>query len=521
MTTTTTTTLMSTKTTEIALVGNGDNLVNIEYSTNSASIIRSENLGSSVAGVIFGEQTNKAYISTVANLYSYNISYYVDSDETQRMIDVTNADGDIISTYRKNDNLLWALQSYNGKVAKMNPSNLSIIKTYNGIDAPFKIRYSAFHNAYFVAGSHILWKIDSLDVVTSVYEINNYILKDFDVSENGLICMIFRGVTNDIIRIVKGDQYAFVLDNKIGAGTVAFCKYCNKGRFYVLAELNTGSDEYSAVHYVFNSVTNQLSSMSSENARSVTTTTTTLGTTTKAVKVISPSIGNQVQIGQEYDIKWISSKGITDSVKIELYKGSTLYSVLSNKVDNTGIFSWSVSSDIEEDDDYGIKITWLAASSDSNNYDSGGTFSILKNIATTTTTTTTRITEHAIGIDYGVASDWILIILASGLYGIFELEAMTFYGLLQLGISNPTAFATRSMVINGSSKQSKFRIFVGSQMYCSDRWDSGIVESSLKSCYYGGGSNLVSGQKYYVHIQSYSEKYGWSEIQIQEFVMLK
>jgi hypothetical protein len=506
---------------EVVLVGTSNNaLVDVEYNTNSAGIVHSKDLGSPVAGIIFGENTNKAYISTTANVSSYAVSYYANSaSEMYQVLSVANTDGAIISTYRKSDNSLWAIQSYNGKVAKMDPDDLSVIKTYDNFDAPYKIRYSSFHNVYFVAGSHILWKIDNLDVITSVYEINDYILKDFDVSESGLVCMLFKGNTNDIIRIVSNDLYTFVLDKKVDNGKVAFCKYCGKGIFYVLNELGTGSAIYSCIHYVYDSSTNILRQASSEDVLSFTSTTTTLGVTSRTIQITSP-ISGSLQIGQTYDVRWISSKSVNDSVKIELYKGNVLYDTLSSNSNNTGIFSWKV-GETEEGENYAIKVTWLAASSDPNNYDLGGVFSILKNIQTTTTTTTTRLTERAIGIDYSSASDQILIILASGNYMVFVLASMTGYGLLSLGILNPTAMATRSMVVGGNDLQSKVRIFVGSQMYFADKWDSGIIDTDLKSMYYGGGPNLVQGEKYYAHIQTYSEKYGWSEIQISEFVVPK
>ena len=55
----------------------------------------------------------------------------------------------------------------------------------------------------------------------------------------------------------------------------------------------------------------------------------------------------------------------------------------------------------------------------------------------------------------------------------------------------------------------------------SDKWDSDIITTKLTSMYYGGGDNLEYGKKYYVHIQTYSLQYGWSDIQIKEFIMPK
>lgn len=525
-TTTTTTTPLITTIKDTVLVGTpASNIVNVEYSANGASVVNTEVLDSSpVASILYAEKTNKAYVSTSNNLYSYEVSYYVNSSSVSKLLSVSNDDGTIISTYRKADNSLWGVQAYEGKVVRMDPATLSILDTYKEFDSPVKIRYSAFHNAYFVVGSNILWKIDASDVVTPVYEINGYNLKDFDVSESGIICMLFRGTTDDIIRVVSNDLYTLLLNRQVGVGTVSFCKYCNEGKFYILVELSTGvgNSSYSAVHYVFDSKTNVLNSVSSENSLTATTTTTTPGKTTKAVQVTSPVGGESIQLGQQYDIRWISSKGVNEFVKIELYSGTTLYSVLSEKTANTGIFSWNVASDIAEGDYYKVKITWLAASSDSNNYDSSANwFSVLKNVVTTTTTTTTRASEHAIGIDYNVTQDHILIVLSSGNYLIFELSTLLSYGFLALGVSNPITMALRSMVIKGSPRQSKVRIFVGSAMYLSDKWDSGIVETELKSMYYGGGGNLKPGGKYYAHIQTFSEAEGWSELNIKEFVMPK
>ena len=73
----------------------------------------------------------------------------------------------------------------------------------------------------------------------------------------------------------------------------------------------------------------------------------------------------------------------------------------------------------------------------------------------------------------------------------------------------------------------------GSYSYslCGRSADNGVCfEFSNKRCirifigstrYYGGGSNLVPGQKYYVNIQTYSEQYGWSELQSKEIVLPK
>jgi len=107
------------------------------------------------------------------------------------------------------------------------------------------------------------------------------------------------------------------------------------------------------------------------------------------------------------------------------------------------------------------------------------------------------------------------------LYFIFSLTDYVIYGLVESGASNVLSIALNNILIRGIDKQSKVRIFVGSAVNQNDMWDSGEVDTELKSMYYGGGDNLESGKKYYVHIQTYSNKYGWSEIQIREFTMPK
>ena len=81
--------------------------------------------------------------------------------------------------------------------------------------------------------------------------------------------------------------------------------------------------------------------------------------------------------------------------------------------------------------------------------------------------------------------------------------------------------AVRADAIGLFDKQSKVRVFVGSEENISDMWDSGVIVTTSLSMFYGGGNNLVAGKKYYVHVQVYSEKNGWSEVQIKSFVMPK
>ena len=77
------------------------------------------------------------------------------------------------------------------------------------------------------------------------------------------------------------------------------------------------------------------------------------------------------------------------------------------------------------------------------------------------------------------------------------------------------------MGIGGINVQTRVRIWVGSDMYLSDKWDSGEILTSLKSMYYGGGHNLEAGKEYYAHIQTYSDAEGWGSVQVVSFIMPK
>jgi len=181
-----------------------------------------------------------------------------------------------------------------------------------------------------------------------------------------------------------------------------------------------------------------------------------------------------------------------------------------------------VPDNLDEAQDYKVRITWASASSDPNDYDdSDAVFSIAESVTTTTTTTALPYTESSVGISYDNDSNQVIIMLQSGLFLVFTLSDSVVYGLIESGTTEVLSVSSNGFTIRGHDAQSKVRIFVGSELYQSDRWDSGIIDTELKSMYYGGGDNLVPGKKYYAHIQTFSELYGWGELQIREFVVPK
>lgn len=519
--TTTTTTAIPSPPNDAFWTGAGHTLANIKYDRESASFTYSEDLGSPVNNVAIDADSSRAYVSSNNFLYRYSSDQYAGSNdrEVAQITSVANDGRAVISLYH--GGFAWAVESYDGNIVKLDATDLSEMGRYSGFDAPYKILWSEFHQSYFVAGSYLLWKIDDAsNTVETIYEINGFQLEDVAISEDGRICMVLGGSGQDLIRVIDNDLFTLLLDERITDANLRFCEYCQEGRFYVLGELSSESTTYAARHYVFDSNSKVLESVDTDDALSTTTTTSTLGTTSKAVEVEFPNGDEQLQIGETYEIRWVSSKSATDFVKIELYRKGQFDSLIAESTPNNGVYEWTIPEGTRARVDYKIQITWISASSDPNNIDqSDEDFEIATTVTTTTTSTTTPPAEQSVGVGYDKNNDQVVILLRSGLYGLFELPTSTFYGMVDSGVTEPIFITTQNVLIGQSDTQEKVRVFVGSQEHYSDKWDSGIVETELTSMYYGGGNNLTPGETYYVHIQTYSQDEGWGELQIKEFVM--
>jgi len=75
--------------------------------------------------------------------------------------------------------------------------------------------------------------------------------------------------------------------------------------------------------------------------------------------------------------------------------------------------------------------------------------------------------------------------------------------------------------IGAGATQTRVRVYVGSQPWQADRWDSGAVATNKTAILYGGGDNLEPGQPYWVHIATYHPESGWSAPAIQRFLVPK
>ena len=507
-----------------ASTSNG-NLDRIRYNTQTSIADFSNVYSSSVNRVVFAPDNDKMYVSTNDYLYIYSIDDYLSGSERQLVLTSPNYDRYNISLH--DGTSLWTLDPYKGNVLKMDVDTLVTTKIYAGFDAPFKIVKSEFHNCYIVAGTHMLWKInDSTSESEVIYEVDDYNISDFDVSKDGKVCLLLHSINEekDVARILNYDFYTFLIDERI-SGYVKFCKYFeyeNKGKFYILVEINSSGTVYQVYHYIYDITTKVLSKIDSSHDLQLTTTTTTATAISQAIKIEKPISGEQIEAGKEYEITWSSSKSISDFVKIELYKGGYLSYEIEAKVENSGIYRWIVPTELINDDNYQIKITWLAANNDAANSDISSNFEVASVLTVTTTTTTFAYSLGAVAIDYNSLDNQIVIMLSTGLFSIFDINSGNTYGLIESGLSNVVWMVIKNVeAVANRVKQTKVRVFVGSSEYLSDKWDSGEIETSLTSMYYGGGNNLVGGQKYYVNIQAYADDLGWSDLQTITFIMPK
>lgn len=82
----------------------------------------------------------------------------------------------------------------------------------------------------------------------------------------------------------------------------------------------------------------------------------------KNIKINSPNGGEKLKQGDTMSIKWESTRGISDSVKLELYKDDKLFYSINGRTGNSGAYDWVIPSDFQVGTGYKIYIEWLSAS---------------------------------------------------------------------------------------------------------------------------------------------------------------
>jgi molybdopterin-binding protein len=91
------------------------------------------------------------------------------------------------------------------------------------------------------------------------------------------------------------------------------------------------------------------------------------------ITVTYPNGGENLSQNSQHDITW-TSKNVTENVKIELLRGTSVSNTISSGTANTGKYSWTVPSGQTVGVDYKIRIT--STSNSSVNDTSDGNFSI-------------------------------------------------------------------------------------------------------------------------------------------------
>lgn len=81
---------------------------------------------------------------------------------------------------------------------------------------------------------------------------------------------------------------------------------------------------------------------------------------TPIVTFVNPIKGITWQQGEYYPIKWMSTVSSSEPVRLQLWKGGSLYSTLAFNTSNDGLFNWVTPASIPDGCDYQLKIYQLS-----------------------------------------------------------------------------------------------------------------------------------------------------------------
>ena len=493
-----------------------EKLHKIEYNSETAKSSYNQNEDGIVRGILNNPNGSDLYITTEDKIKRYICDHYYGEGEEKKMFfeEKVSLDNEykILSYY---DGSVLASLPETGFIEELDGELLSVISSIDGFDSPFKVIKSQYHDAIFVAGTNVLWKYDGN--LEAVYSIEGYKISDFDISKNGKLCIALNGRNDSYIRILDRNFFRMIKNEKIIKGNARFCKFLSNNYFIAISEIDIGGDQFVIRSFLYNTVDGSYNVVNSPNVLKFAEDEQDQTPAENPIDILYPNGGENLLIGSEVNLSWKSNKSITDEVKIELYQNDQFIRTISNFTSNDGSFNWKIPNSIEESDNYKIKIQWLAAEVNPDNEDlSDKNFSILKTLPEDDTDF-----FLSVGCDYDNLKNRSIIVLKSGLLGLVDFDDFSFIGWIDTGTKNYTSIAIKNDHIKEIEVVSKVRIFVGSSPYLSNKWDSGIMETNLKSIYYGGGNNLVPGEVYYVNIQVFSDTHGWSEIQTKKFIMPK
>ena len=223
------------------------------------------------------------------------------------------------------------------------------------------------------------------------------------------------GLDNEEIYSVFPIRYAKGIRSATLDGSALVLGSSNYGRVWNYSDGNLNSifqtESSNTVYSILNlnigtnlvSIDNKLYLVHCGELETTTTTTTDIPTTTTTtttapgiVSLIFPNGGEALYLGEIITITWSSSLGVTEAMKLELYKNGEVDRVINPGTSNDGSYEWIIPADIIPGIDYKIGITWLStgnAGSEVNLSNSDFIISGTEIEATTTTTTTTMITD--------------------------------------------------------------------------------------------------------------------------------
>jgi len=496
-----------------------DKLYKVEYNSNVAAEAFSTDEEGTIKNLLVNPDGDQLYVTTDEKLKKYNISHYVDNDDQPQLFvtEETSIDNayKIMSWYDAN---IWSVLPELGTIQELDSNLLTQLNEVSGFDSPFKIVKSEYHDATFVAGTNVLWKYDG--TIEAVYGIESFEIADFDISENGQICIALNNANESYLRIIDNNFFRLLINERLTNGRARFCKFCSNNFFYALSEIDVGADEFVAQHHTYNTLNGAYNVVQSPNVLFTPEESDDETPATSPVEIEYPNGGENVLINAEVDLLWKSDKSVNDSIKIELYKEGDFLRTITDSTPNTGVFTWTPPATLSIASDYKIRMEWLANEVNDANADFSDTdFSIVDIYPSSSEVEVDFF--GSIGVDYDKFNNQMVIVLQSGLVGLLSFEDFTFQGWIDSGIIDFTSMVVKNEQIKEIGTVSKVRIFVGSQPYLSDKWDSGVIETDLTSIYYGGGDNLIPGELYYVNIQVYSTDSGWSEVQAKKWIMPK
>ena len=497
-----------------------DKLYKIEYNSNAAAKAYSTDEEGTIKKLLVNPKGDELYVTTDEKLKKYTVSHFINSsDQLQLFINEDTSIDNIYKIMSWYDENIWSVLPELGTIQELDSTLLTKINEVQGFDAPFKIVRSEYHNATFVAGTNVLWKYDGYTIEV-VYGIEGLEIADFDISSNGQLCIALNSANDGHIRILDNNLFRLLINERFSNGQARFCKFCSNNFFYALAEIDAGGDQFFAKHHTYNTLNGSYNTVSSPNVLFKPIVESEDTPATAPIEIEYPNGDEHILIGQELDILWKSNKAVGDSVKIELYKDDNFLKTIVASTPNTGVYTWTPSPTLDLASDYKIRIEWLANEVNDLNADFSDADFFIVDVYSTSSETEINF-FGSIGVDYDEQNNQMVVVLQSGLVGLLSFDDFSFKGWIDSGIIDFTTMVVKNEHIKEIGTVTKVRIFVGSQPYLSDKWDSGIVDTTLNSIYYGGGDNLIPGEQYYVNIQVYSTENGWSEVQTKKWIMPK